>query len=416
MADKEPELKSMSRSEADGKGNPQSGESVTDHVSSAEFHGANTQRLSFRGWLVACAIIAALWIFVPGIVVPNLNLQEDPQFRVPYSLSEDYSLFRNYASQVRETPDSEALDLVMLGDSVIWGEYVAKENSWPAELTQIWNASVNGSGNERAIRIWNFGLNGAHPTALRGLIRLHGDWGRSTPMIIHFNPLWMTSPERDLSTDKPAPFNHPALAPQFSERPKVYKEELGERLRVAVGQRAGFLLWAQGMRIRHLDGYDWSGWAMENPRSTPLDAEFVQKSDDLWKDDGIREGVEAISWEARRIPKQSFSWVDPADSYQWAQFQRLMDELREQGRKFLVVLGPLNTWVMKDTELPIYQNLLDQVESVLKEKSIPCWRPDPVTSEFYADTSHPIAKGYAELAEQSLSSEVWKNWITELQP
>ncbi len=388
-------------------------EAKANSVSSADFHGANTQRLSGRGWGIALLVMVLMWTLVPKLYTPNLNLEHARQFRIPFSLSEDYSIYRSYAEQTDAAAGENIINCVMLGDSVVWGEYVAKTDTWSAELTRIWNASK--SENDPAqpsIQIWNFGLNGAHPTALRGLIRHHGKWDSRTALILHFNPLWITSPERDLSTFKPAPFNHPALAPQFRDRPKVYKENFGERLRVAIGQRAGFLLWAQGMRIRHLNGYDWGGWVMENPDALPWDPEFVKKTDEMWRDQGIREGVEAVSWEDQGIPRQSLEWVALEESYQWSQFLKLLDELQDQERRTLVILGPLNPWIMKEADLQQYNKILDQVEITLTEKSISCWRPDSIASELYADTSHPLAKGYTQLAEQALSSETWKNWIT----
>ena len=155
---------------------------------------------------------------------------------------------------------------------------------------------------------------------------------------------------------------------------------------------------------------------MEHPRSVPWSQSFREASQSLWLDDGVRSGVQAISWEERRIPKQRFEWVDLEKSYQWGQFLELVQDLQAEGTPILIVLGPLNPWVMSDSDLPHYNQLLDDVASALKDQSIPHWRPEPPSTEQYGDTSHPLAAGYTALAEQSLISEVWKNWISELIP
>ena len=388
------------------------------HSASGDFHGSNTQRLSARGWGIAVFALLALWFFVPRLAGPHVELAKSQDFRIPFALSEDYSLFREFSHEVGKLAKSGdgLVDVAMLGDSVIWGEYVAKESTWSSELTRVWNAGKQAAESKVQLRVWNFGLNGSHPAALRGLIELHGKWGSAMPLMIHFNPLWLTSPERDLSTSKPVPFNHSSLTPQFGQRPPVYKADAGERLRTAIGQRAGFLLWAHGFRIRHLEGMDWNSWAMEHPRSVPWSKSFREASQSLWLDDGVRSGVQAISWEERRIPKQRFEWVDLEKSYQWGQFLELVQDLQAEGTPILIVLGPLNPWVMSDLDLPHYNQLLDDVVSTLKDQSIPHWRPEPPSTEQYGDTSHPLAAGYTALAEQSLISEVWKNWISELIP
>src|SRR5947209_1671428 len=83
--------------------------------------------------------------------------------------------------------------IILLGDSVVWGEYVRPNGTLAHFLSQR-------SG--RPGRFVNGGVNGLFPLALEGLVRHYGRALHDRKVIVHCNVLWMSSPKADLSTDK----------------------------------------------------------------------------------------------------------------------------------------------------------------------------------------------------------------------
>ena len=88
------------------------------HSASGDFHGSNTQRLSARGWGIAVFALLALWFFVPRLAGPHVELAKSQDFRIPFALSEDYSLFREFSLEVGKLAKSGdgLVDVAMLGD------------------------------------------------------------------------------------------------------------------------------------------------------------------------------------------------------------------------------------------------------------------------------------------------------------
>ncbi len=71
----------------------------------------------------------------------------------------------------------------MIGDSVIWGEYVTRHETLSHYLNEL-------AGRERYA---NLGLDGAHPLALGGLVEFYADEVSGKNILLQCNPLWMSS-------------------------------------------------------------------------------------------------------------------------------------------------------------------------------------------------------------------------------
>src|SRR4249920_3259680 len=79
----------------------------------------NEMRLTSRNWLIALTILAAALLATPRVWKKIETFETGPDYRIPYSLSKDYWL---YERRVQQAPDPSGI--VVLGDSVVWGEYV----------------------------------------------------------------------------------------------------------------------------------------------------------------------------------------------------------------------------------------------------------------------------------------------------
>jgi len=80
----------------------------------------------------------------------------------------------------------------------------------------------------------------------------------------------------------------------------------------------------------------------------------------------------------------------------------LLEILRSRGNKVLIVIGPLNEHMLSPSNAEVYWGLLDDAGSWLTENDFAYFLPPPLSSDLYADLSHPLSQGYALLAE-----EIW---------
>src|SRR2546426_10985506 len=111
--------------------------------------GVNEVRLNAGQWLAAAGIIAVVVLLTPRLWTHIERFDTGPDYRIPYDLSKDYWLYSRRMRQV-SAPDQ----IIVLGDSVIWGEYVAPDGT----LSHFLNREAGTS--ERFI---NGGLNGLFP-------------------------------------------------------------------------------------------------------------------------------------------------------------------------------------------------------------------------------------------------------------
>src|SRR5262249_12557312 len=142
-------------------------------------------------------------------------------------LSNDYWLYDRYARLA-----ATGCDALVVGDSVVWGEYVTRDQT----LSHYLNKEA---GRERFA---NLGLDGTHPAALAGLVEFYGAGVANKDVVLHCKPLWLSSPRADLRVAE-ANFNHPRLVPQFSPWIPCYKEQISSRLGIVIEQRIPFDGW-----------------------------------------------------------------------------------------------------------------------------------------------------------------------------
>src|SRR5436190_15440753 len=147
----------------------------------------NEVRLNSRNWIVAIALIATIIRLMPRVWKKVERFETGPDYRIPYSLSRDYWL---YQRRLENIPRGK---IVLLGDSVIWGEYVLPNGT----LSHFLNEKA-GSGE----RFVNGGVNGLFPLALEGLVNDYARALHDRKVILHCNVLWMSSPKADLSVQK----------------------------------------------------------------------------------------------------------------------------------------------------------------------------------------------------------------------
>ena len=112
------------------------------------------------------------------------------------------------------------------------------------------------------------------------------------------------------------------------------------------------------------------------------------------------------NYQTRGIPVQHWEWVPLEKSRQW---QALLDTaaiLRGRGNRVLVMIGTINPGLLDPATLAGLKKLRLQASEELKRKGIePVMLPE-LKADFYADASHPLESGYAQIAEFLLKNKI----------
>lgn len=339
---------------------------------------SNAVYLTGWQWIGVGLFTLALVLLGPVLWKRFERFDLEPDYRMPYDLSADYWLYEWYAQLAASHSDT-----LLIGDSVVWGQYVTREQTLSHYLNEL-------AGDARFA---NLGLDGAHPAALFGLLEHYAKGVSGKNVLLQCNPLWLSSPRHDLQVEEEFRFNHPRLVPQFVPRIPCYKEEISPRIGILVEQRVPFGAWTNHLQQAYFDRTDVPSWTLEHPYDNPLQAieRGLPPSDNLLRH-------EPIPWTARGIKKQDFDWVDPDTSIQWRFFRRAVEVLQQRGNRVFVLLGPFNEHMLTEKGLHDYQKVKTAMETWLRQNGIAYAAPPPPPSAQYADASHPLSEGYAALA------------------
>jgi len=371
--------------------------------------GANEVRLNGRQWLAAFGIVLLVLLLTPRLWERIERYDTGPDYRIPYELSNDYWLYSQRLSQA-----SDPNQVVVLGDSVVWGEYVLPDGTLSHFLNQESGATD---------RYINAGVNGFFPLALEGLIAYYGQGLRHRKVILQCNVLWMTSPKADLSTEKEEPFNHSRLVPQFRPRIPCYKADANERLSAIVERQVGFVAWVNHLQNVYFGQKSILQWTLKDDGGVP------PRYPNLWKNpmrqitltvpsapqDDPQRGPRSPRhkpWSENGQGSTHFEWVGLDSSLQWQALQRTIGRLRGRDNSVLVVLGPFNEHMMAEENRPAYRKIRDGIAAWLTENKIPHVVPETLPSALYADASHPLTEGYELLAKRISANPKFQNWLT----
>jgi hypothetical protein len=346
---------------------------------------SNCVRLSGRELIFVCIALALLFCFGPGLWERVEKFEPEPDFRLPYELSNDYWLYSRYCRLA-----ISKYETLVIGDSVVWGHYVSQDNTLSHYLNQM-------TGREQFA---NLGVDGIHPVALSGLLKYYGRDISDKKIVLHFNPLWMSSSKQDLQSTKEFSFNHPKLAPQFFPKIPCYREPFSGRFSIVTQRYVPFLNLTSHLKVTYFDNMDIPTWTLEHPFKNPAGAVTLELPESV-KDDQN----EYISWTEKGIAQKDFPWVKLETSLQWKFFRKSIEMLKKRGNNVFVLVGPFNEHMLEGDSIEIYRQIKNKIALWLQQNNVACYIPPALPSELYADASHPLDKGYAMLAEQLLENE-----------
>ena len=370
--------------------------------------GVNEVRLNAWQWLATFLIVALVILLTPWLWERLERFETGPDYRIPYDLSKDYWLYGRRLRQVA-SPDK----VIVLGDSVVWGEYVAPDGTLSHFLDQA-TAATN--------RFVNGGLNGLFPLAQEGLVTWYGKSLRHQKVILQCNLLWMTSPKADLSADKEEQFNHSRLVPQFSPRIPCYRADANERLSAVLQREVRFLQWVGHLQNAYFGQKSILGWTLEDDGGNPPRYPNVYRNPlaqitlvvPPCPQDDPQRGLKSPRhkpWSTDGQATTRFEWVPLDSSFQWQAFQRVVSRLRARGNDVLVVLGPFNEHMMTVENRATYRGIRDGIAAWLRQNNVRVVVPEALPSTLYADASHPLTQGYELLANRLCADETFRNWL-----
>ncbi len=342
----------------------------------AAFDCSHYVRLSGRQWLVVAIALLALLGLGPRVWEYIEGFSPGGDYRVPYELSNDYWLYGRHCSHMCGQGK-----ILVVGDSVVWGHYVEPDQTLSHYLNEL-------SGSDKFA---NLGADGTHPAALQGLLRYYDADIHGQAVLLHLNPLWMSSPKHDLQTTKEFRFNHAELVPQFTPKIPCYKAPLSARIRTAMRREIPFANWVSHMRAAYFQNMALAAWTIGHPYDCPI-AAMEQKL----PDPAAPEKPPQASKEPRQ---QDMAWVDLESSLQWRFFRQAVRFLQERGNRVFVLVGPFNEHMLTDQSKAVYGKLKDGIEAWMEQNRVPYLIPAALPPECYIDASHPPAEGYARLAE-----------------
>ncbi|MCH8118901.1 MAG: hypothetical protein IIC00_04130 [Planctomycetes bacterium] len=352
---------------------------------------SNCVRLSGYEWIFVGIVALILFCFGPALWERMEKFEPESDFRLGYELSNDYWLYSRYCRWA-----ISKYETLVIGDSVIWGHYVSQNNTLSHYLNQMIGRD----------QFANLGVDGIHPVALAGLLRYYGHDISNKKVVLHFNPLWMSSEKSDLQSKKEFRFNHPKLVPQFIPNIPCYKDPYSKRISAVVERYVPFLSLTSHLKITYFDNMDLPTWTLEHPYENPANAvtfELPASANNIQN--------EHISWAERGIAKNDFQWVKLKTSLQWNFFQQSVELLKERGNSVFVLVGPFNEHMLKGESIGIYRKMKSKIEVWLQQNNIAYYMPPALPSELYVDASHPLSEGYAMLAKQLFENESFKSSI-----
>jgi len=353
--------------------------------------GSNCVRLSLTDWIIVAVVLLAVFSFTPMLWERAEKLEPFSDYRIPYDLSSDYWLYERYCRSA-----CSRYETLIIGDSVVWGHFVPMNNTLSHHINNL-------AGTERFA---NLGADGTHPAALEGLLRYYGKDISDKNVILHLNPLWMTSPRHDLQTRKEHRFNHPKLVPQFTPKIPCYKAKFSKRISTVVKRQIPFFDFSSHLNITSFQSMDIPAWTIEHPYENPLGAVTFRlpASDDYERPEGApRPG---------RGPGQTnLQWVELETSLQWLFFRRSVDLLRQRNNRVFVLVGPFNEHMFDEDSLVTYRKMKVELETWFRRNDIPYYMPKVLPAHLYVDSSHPLGEGYATIAQELLKNADFRSIV-----
>jgi hypothetical protein len=102
---------------------------------------SNSIRLSLVNWICVLIILILMLSLLPVIWHAVEKFEPSDDYRVPYELSNDYWMIARWCKYANSN-----YPIVMIGDSVVWGQYVGMRETLPYYLNELENGNSINNG------------------------------------------------------------------------------------------------------------------------------------------------------------------------------------------------------------------------------------------------------------------------------
>lgn len=336
--------------------------------------------------IISIFILICITAVIPFIIPFTDTTSFTGDYRIPYSMGEDYFLYSSYSKSI-----ADGSRIPVIGDSVIWGHYTDSGSTLTAHLNRI---------NKKPVFV-NMGLDGIHPAAMSGLIDLYASGLKNRKVIAGVNLLWMSSARHDLSGPVNSEINHKILLPQFTRKIPSYKPSFEERISASITRSIPFFAWIDHLRLSKFAGKSFYLWTMDNPDKSITEF-FSHKEDEFKAPEGTL---------PEKMQEQNIEWITAEKSLQWEFMIETLLSLKKNGNRVAAVITPFNTYMMTAESRKRYFSILAEMEWILRENGIIPIIPLILEKKYFADSSHPNAEGYKLIAEDIMKNREFLEFI-----
>ncbi len=358
---------------------------------------SNTVFLNGREWLIVLGVFIAISLVVYNGFNRWERIPVETDFRSTCweARMSDYYAYSQWANYARDH-----YKILLIGDSVIWGQEVPNNET----VSHFINQQL---GKEE---VANLGIDGLTLAALDGMVANYGSAFRNTNAIVELNPLWMSSPKRDMR--EKGNFHHPRLVPQFDPRIKYFKD-FNERLGYVIEHHLKVPPFVRHLMVNYYDNKSVANWLLENPYRNPLSAITFQGPSMMKEKQGLGTDWASREKDPAKIELRDDPFLNPDESVMFEHFLRALDKLKKHNVNAMVLLGPFNTYNLNPESRQKLFTMIGQIKQILDKRGVTYFDAtcDLLPSTAYADQCHALASGHAQLAEAMVKDPKVQRWL-----
>lgn len=365
-------------------------------MKSSSISVSNAMILSLKEWIATLALVA----LINGIIYYGWNSWEKfnpgPDHRET-CWAEKQSDYWAYTRWIRYA--REHYNVLLLGDSVIWGQEVRNDQTISHYLNEFYGRDI----------VANLGNDGLFMAGIDGIVKYYGEDLDNANIIVQLSPLWMANLRRDLRPEKKSNYHHPRLIPQFSTRINYY-HDLNTRIGYFIEHYVRVFPFVRHLMANYYDNESISSWMMDNPYKDPFTAITFQAAPVMAESQG-----ESLDWETKKQKVSNEPFVNSSQSIQWGLYVDALKRFQVKNSRVFVMIGPYNQYMLTpESQLRLF-TLIELLKKDLDALGIPYFDTFTIglPSRTFGDTCHLLKDGHIMLAKAMLSDERFRQWLDE---
>ena len=366
-------------------------------MKSSTISGSNSIILSVSEWIITLVLIVVISvpIYYGWFKWERFNPGKDFRVTCWAERESDYWAFTRWSGYAREL-----YDIFLIGDSVIWGQETRLNETISHYLNESLGDDIVG----------NIGIDGLHMAGINGMVKYYGKYLDNKNIILHFNPLWMSTEERDLRGEGRISYHHPRLIPQLSFRIN-YNQPLDVRVGYLFDHYLRLPILVRHLMVNYFNNKSITNWMMDNPYRSPFSALTFTATPVMAEKQG-----RGIDWKAKNMKVSDSQFVSVDESMQWQCYFNALESLKKQNASVFVLLGPCNTYALTPDSRKRLKTMIEDVKKSLDDSGIPYFdsMENNLPSETFGDTCHLLREGHLMLVQNLMNDTRFRDWLAEL--